>query len=272
LTQSADPTSETSAGTPLCRALWRFLPIALVVAAVVAVYATGWHRELSLEALISHRTAVDRFVAGNGVLAVLIYVGVVTLSLPGGLLVTVLGGLLFGVAAGSLGGIIGATIGGTVMFVIARTAFGGRLFSNTSPAVTRLIDGFRDDAFNYVLALRLTPTPFQIVNLVPALLNIPLRTFVLATAIGVIPTRLVFAGFGASLDAMLAPQVAVFKACVATGGSSCRVELDLSAALSPQIVACLAALCVIALVPVAVKRWRANTLARAQAVATRADG
>jgi uncharacterized membrane protein YdjX (TVP38/TMEM64 family) len=63
--------------------------------------------------------------------------------------------------------------------------------------------GFRRDAFSYLLVLRLVPIfPFFLVNLVPAFLDVPLRIYVLATAIGIIPATFVFASVGSGLGAV----------------------------------------------------------------------
>jgi uncharacterized membrane protein YdjX (TVP38/TMEM64 family) len=50
-----------------------------------------------------------------------------------------------------------------------------------------------------MLFLRLVPFPFFLVNLAPALTSLPLRTFVLATFIGVIPGTFVFVNLGEAL-------------------------------------------------------------------------
>jgi uncharacterized membrane protein YdjX (TVP38/TMEM64 family) len=60
--------------------------------------------------------------------------------------------------------------------------------------------GFAAHAFNYLLFLRLVPVfPFFLVNLAPAIAGIPLRTYVLATAIGIIPGSFVFVNVGEAL-------------------------------------------------------------------------
>ena len=51
-----------------------------------------------------------------------------------------------------------------------------------------------------MLFLRLVPAfPFFLVNLAPAFTSIPLRTFVLATFIGIIPGTFVFVNLGETL-------------------------------------------------------------------------
>ena len=73
--------------------------------------------------------------------------------------------------------------------------------------------GSRNEAFSYLLFLRLAPVPFWIVNLVPALANVPLRTFFGATVIGIIPATFIFAFFGAGLDGAIAEQAAAYGSC-----------------------------------------------------------
>ena len=73
-------------------ALTRFLPLAVLIAAMIAVVATGAHKELKLENLIARRDDLRAFVATHELQAlglyVLVYVGVVALSVPGAVFVT----------------------------------------------------------------------------------------------------------------------------------------------------------------------------------------
>ena len=106
--------------------------------------------------------------------------------------------------------------------------------------------------------------PFWLVNLVPALCGVRLATFVAATAIGIIPATFVFAFVGAGLDSVIAAQQAAYSACVAAGRPDCRLDFDLHAAITPELSPRSAALGVLALVPVVVKRLRARTRRRAR--------
>ena len=63
------------------------------------------------------------------------------------------------------------------------------------PGLLVYVEGFRENAFSYMLVLRLIPLfPFFVVNLVPAFLGVPLRSYVLGTlmvsAIGAIVTTI----------------------------------------------------------------------------------
>lgn len=94
---------------------------------------------------------------------------------------------------------------------------------------------------SYLLFLRLMPLfPFWLVNLVPAIVGIPVRTFVVATFIGIIPASFIYAGVGNGLSV-------VFDA-----GKSC----DPGVLMSAEVVLPLIALAVLALVPVFYKMLR----------------
>jgi len=243
--------------------LRRLAPLIAIVGLVGLVYGMGWHRELSFETLIRHRAAIDGFVAQHKVGAVAAYVALyitaAALSLPAGAVLTTIGGFLFGTIVGGLAAMVGATIGATVIFLIARTAIGEHLVRRAGPLAAKFAEGFRSDAFSYMLFLRLVPFPFWLVNLAPALFGVRLSTFVAATAIGIIPATFAFAFFGAGLDSAIAAQELAYKACIAAGRADCGVELNPTVALTPELLAALATLVVVGLVPIIVKRIRARS-------------
>jgi uncharacterized membrane protein YdjX (TVP38/TMEM64 family) len=243
----------------------RFAAVALIAVIAVAgvfVVATGLHRELSFATLIRHRAAINAVVADHRSAAfagfVALYVAVVSLSIPGAFILTVTGGLVFGAVLGGLGAFLGATTGAAFVFLITRSALGGWLVRRAGPFAELVADGFRRDAFNYLLFLRLVPLfPFWIVNIAPAVLGVRLASFIAATAIGIIPLTSAFALFGAGLDSAIAVQAPVYEACLAAGRQDCRIDFDVYAALTPELIGALAVLAVVALIPVALRRWKA---------------
>jgi len=256
--------ANTDDGSTLRVRLRRYAPIAVIVLAMVAVFATGAHRHISLETLVRHRMAIDAFIAAHGVVAVAaymaIYIAVVALSIPGSLFLSISGGILFGVAVGGIATMISATIGATIIFTVARSACGESLVRRAGPLACKLADGFKADAFNYLLFLRLVPAfPFFLVNLVPALAGVRLPTFVAATAIGIIPATFAFTFLGSGLDSVIATQEGVYRACLAAGRTNCQIQFDIGMIATPRLLASLATLGVIALIPVIVKRLRART-------------
>jgi uncharacterized membrane protein YdjX (TVP38/TMEM64 family) len=183
----------------------------------------------------------------------------VALSLPGATVLTVAGGFLFGVWPGAAASVLGATTGATVIFLIARTAVGEPLLTCAGRRAADLARGFREDAFSYLLFLRLVPAfPFFLVNLVPALAGVRLAPFVAATALGVIPAAIVYSLAGTSLDGIIAAEEAGYDRCLASGAPNCRLAFDARDVLTPQVVAALVGLALLALLPVVVKRVRAR--------------
>jgi len=239
----------------------RLVPLLVIVVAAAAVYLTVGRGMISLESLIQHRAAIDVFVAGHRFLAVLAYITLYTvavaLSLPGATFLTVSGGFLFGLALGAGAAVIGATAGATVIFLVARTALGEPLLKRAGPRALKLAENFREDAFSYLLFLRLVPAfPFFLVNLVPAFAGVGLATFVAATAIGIIPGAVAFAFAGTGLDSIIAAQKHAYDACLAAGHAGCHLTFDAAAILTPELLGALVALALLALVPVVVKRLR----------------
>jgi uncharacterized membrane protein YdjX (TVP38/TMEM64 family) len=238
----------------------RFLPLAIMVAAGALVFGMGWHRYLSFESLVRHRSALESFVTTHFFVALTAFVGAyivaVALSIPGAVLLTISGGILFGWLVGGLAVLVGATAGATLIFLIARTAFGEFFVRRAGPRLKRIVAGFRADAFSYLLFLRLVPLfPFFLVNLAPALVGIPLATFIAATALGIIPATFVFAAVGAGLDSAVRAQEALYAACVAAGRSDCRLDFHAGAAATPELILAFTALGLLALVPVLVRRF-----------------
>ena len=173
---------------------------------VILVYALGLHHYLTLEALKSSHQQWQDFSNQQFLLSIVgycvIYIFAVTLSIPGAIFLTLAGGLLFGPWLGAACVIFSATIGSTLIFVAIHTAIGGWLKNKAqhSSKFGQISKGFTQNAFWYCLFLRLVPLfPFWLVNIVPAILGIKLRTYVLATGIGIIPASVVYTHLGASL-------------------------------------------------------------------------
>lgn len=248
--------SEGSADEP--RRWTRYVPITVVAVLIVAVIASGG---VSFETVVAYRDTLQGAVERYGPIAVLVYAGVyvtgVALSVPGAVFLTILGGFLFGWLLGGTLAWLAATLGAVLVFLIARTSIGDILARKAGRPLQKLAEGFRRDAFSYLLFLRFLPVmPFWITNLAPALLGVPLRTFALASLIGLVPATFTFAAIGASLEALIAGQKAQMEQCVASGAGDCSFEPSVWALLQPRHLAVFAALGLLSLVPVLVRRWK----------------
>ncbi|MAC77021.1 MAG: hypothetical protein CML66_03065 [Rhodobacteraceae bacterium] len=134
---------------------------------------------------------------------VAVYVAIVTLSLPGASIASMTGGFLFGLAAGTALNVVSATIGASALFLAVRWGFGAQLTARMEASEGRvhtLQQGLRDNEWSVMFLLRLVPAvPFFVANLLPALVGVRFRTFVITTALGIIPGALVFTWIGVGL-------------------------------------------------------------------------
>jgi uncharacterized membrane protein YdjX (TVP38/TMEM64 family) len=184
---------------------WKKIALAAVIlGAVAAFFALGGPRYLDFETLKAHRDELlafkNRHFAGMLVASLVVYALSTALSLPGGVLLSLAVGFLFGRWIGLGIVVVAATVGATSAFLSARYLFADAARRRMGPRLKGLARGFEEDAFNYMLFVRLVPVfPFWLMNLVPAFTPVRTRTFMTATAIGIIPGSFVFVNLGESL-------------------------------------------------------------------------
>jgi uncharacterized membrane protein YdjX (TVP38/TMEM64 family) len=253
------------AASPPPGGLKRWLPVALIFLATALVFAMGWHKYLSFKTIGLNYEALQAFIAEHTIAALLlymlVYVAVVALSLPGGLVMTLAGGLLFGWQLGAPATVIAATLGATLLFLAAKTSFGEALSAKAGSSLSALREGFKENALSYLLFLRLVPAfPFVVVNLAPALLGVPLKTYVIGTFLGIIPGTIAFSVAGAGLGSVVAAQNKVYQDCLsrapANPETACPYTIDTSALVTRELLVAFALLGVVALIPVVLKRWK----------------
>lgn len=240
----------------------RFAPLALIALASAVLLLFRIDKIMSLEHLLRSQDVLMHYVAAHFIAAVIIfiflYAAAVALSLPGATLLTVAGGFLFG---GWLGGglsVLAASAGAVALFLAARSSLATVFSARADPWLARFRDGFARDAASYMLFLRLTPVfPFWLVNLASALTGVPLTTFVWTTLLGILPGTFVFAFAGAGLESVARAQEAAAAACAAQAATPCPSGFAFSSLVTHDTMLALAGLALLALLPVAVKRWRA---------------
>ncbi len=238
----------------------RYLPLAVLAGITVLVISQGWHKYLSLEQLAIHNDLLKAYIADNWLLALggfmVLYIVIIALSLPGGSLLTLAGGFLFGWISAGIAIVFAATAGATIVFMIARTSLGENLAAKAGPWLEKFAKEFNKEAFHGLLFLRLCPAfPFWFVNLAPALLGMKLRTYMVATFIGIIPGTFAFAFLGTGLESIIAAQQEANLGCV---GEDCSFEFSIGALVTPEILIALVALACVALLPILLRRWRSR--------------
>ena len=242
-------TANDAPGGETNQALWKRLwPLVLVVLALAAVFIFGLDDYLNFEMLKNNRETVLDWYGQNRILAavgfVVLYALVVALSVPGAVWLSLAAGFLMGTVAATIVVVIAATLGALGIFLIARYALADFFHRKAGAAGRKMEAGFQENALSYLLVLRLVPLfPFWLVNLAPALLGVPARTFVIGTFLGIIPGTAVFCSMGNGLGV-------VFD----QGGMP-----DLDMIFQPEIFGPLLGLAVLSLLPIVFKKVKQKT-------------
>ena len=239
----------------------RILPLAVLLLVMGVVIQQEWYRYISFDRIVAHQGELEAFVGDYHILALLaymaLYVAVVALSLPGGALLTITGGFLFGLFGGALATVVAATAGASILFLIAKTSLGEPLAARAGPWLGKLRQGFQENALSYLLFLRLVPAfPFWLVNLAPAVLGVSLRTYVIGTFFGIIPGTTAFTFLGVGLQSVIDRQRAD---CIRERLETCTFSI--AGLVTTEMLLAFTALGVVALIPIAVRKWRGRRVA-----------
>ena len=180
------------------------LVLLLLAAAVLAIWFTGAHQWLTLDALKSQADALAEAVAAHplrsAALFFAIYVLVTAVSIPGAAVMTLAAGALFGLVQGTVLVSFASSIGATLAFLVARFGFRDALRARFGERLRDIDAGIARDGAFYLLTLRLVPAfPFFLVNLLSGLTALPTRTFYWVSQLGMLPATIVYVLAGTQL-------------------------------------------------------------------------
>ena len=187
---------------------WRAaLPLLLLVAAGIVLFASGALDRLHPEHLVAHQHEWHAQIAEHPWVSRVAYVGLLTLAMstgiPGTIVIILAGGFAFGTAEGTLYSSIGLTLGSLILFLASRYAFGSG--ARCPPVlVARLHQGFERHPVSYTLFVRFVPVaPFGLVTVSLAWLRCPMWLFLGATWLGGTVSLVFESSIGAGLGAAL---------------------------------------------------------------------
>ena len=153
------------------------------------------------------------------------------------------GGFLFGQTIGTLCVVLSASLGACSIFLSTKFAAKNSGKKEHGSWVQKMKAGFQDNAFSYMLTLRLIPIfPFVIVNIVAGILQIRLKTFFFGTLIGIIPGSYVYVSVGVAMQTLLNND-----------------NFTPESLLSPDIIVALTGLGILALLPIIYKIIKKRT-------------
>jgi uncharacterized membrane protein YdjX (TVP38/TMEM64 family) len=172
-----------------------------LLAFVVVVRLSGLSGYISLDGLDRLRDWIGGFGVAAPLVFIAIYVVATVAFLPGTPL-SLLAGLVFGPVFGTLWAVIGATIGATLAFLAGRYAARGLVegWISNNERLKKLDEGVERQGWRMLLITRLVPLfPFNLQNYAYGLTKIRLGTYVLLTAVCIVPGAAVFTFAGGSL-------------------------------------------------------------------------
>ncbi len=121
----------------------------------------------------------------------------------------IMGGIIFGVGSVThfllalAYAVVGVICSALISFGIGRFLGHGivpQVDGTRAELVQRYADQLRRNGFLTVLTMRLILLPFDVVNYLAALMAVEWKAFLLATAIGILPSTFAFVSFGAAID------------------------------------------------------------------------
>jgi len=188
---------------PKARGLLKFILITVLVGVALVLVLKFDPREL----LRSTLAWIGNLGAWGPLLFIAIYIVASVLFIPASVL-TLGAGALFGIVRGSLYVIIGATLGATAAFLVgrylardwvARRIEANQKFKAIDQAVGR-------EGGKIVLLTRLSPIfPFNLLNYAFGVTQVTLRSYFLASAVGMIPGTILYVYIG-SVAGMVAAE------------------------------------------------------------------
>jgi uncharacterized membrane protein YdjX (TVP38/TMEM64 family) len=172
--------------------------------------------------------ALETFTRGLGVWGPLTYIAIYVIAtvflLPGSW-VTLAGGALFGPYWGALYVLVGSVTGATLALLVARYLAREWVEKKATGMTRRVMEGVDAEGWRFVAFTRLVPLfPFNLLNYALGLTRIPLLTYILTSAVFMLPgiAGYVYLGYvgreallgGSNLDVKIAIGVGIFATLV----------------------------------------------------------
>jgi len=184
-----------------------FLRIALLIGVILALATIHYFdltHYLSLPELKSRHLVIQSFYHEHPVKAVsaftLIFILLTTLSVPCVTLLNLAAGAIFGFWLGVLISSISSTLGATFSFVLSRFLFRDFATKKFSKSLMKINEGLAENGALYLFYLRLIPVfPYFMINIVFGLTQVPIRTFMWVSQLGMLGLTMVYVNAGTQL-------------------------------------------------------------------------
>jgi uncharacterized membrane protein YdjX (TVP38/TMEM64 family) len=177
----------------------------IFISAIALIWASGLYKCFTFDQIKTNIAWLSDQVHNHYWQSVLVYlisyIILVVCGVPGVALMSIVGGFLFGFLPAVLYINIAAVIGAVLFFLLVRYLIGNYLQERYASKFVRVNQLIQQKGWIFLLVVRCIPIiPFFVVNIVAALTQISLFTFIWTTSVGILPTSLIFAYAGKQLN------------------------------------------------------------------------
>ena len=183
----------------------KYITIFLIILIIALNYYFKSINFFSLENIKANKNLLINFINKNLLSSIfifsLIYILVVSLSLPGAAILSLTAGFLFPFPLSGLIVLTSATIGALINLLVCRYLLKDFFEQKFKKPMKKINQSIKKHGNNYLLTLRLIPLfPFFLINLAMGLTDISAIKFTIISFIGMIPGSLVYVYTGQSLS------------------------------------------------------------------------
>lgn len=168
------------------------------------VYLIGVYNPISMELIINQHGQIKNIISEQPILSftATIFIVAFLVSIMGPITpICILAGFYFGFYEGFIILIIGETLGAIIVFLYGRYLFKEYFIKLLGERFSKFKDGFNKNAISYLMFIRVVGgTPFGVQNLLPAILDMKLRDYFIATIFGVVPWAYILVSLGNGLS------------------------------------------------------------------------
>lgn len=182
----------------------KWLLLIILLSLLLAFFCLHLDRYLTLNIFEHYQTILQQWTTNHYSIAIslymMIFILLVACATPSAAILTCVGGFLFGTIA-ILYALFSITVGSLILFLAVRTSIGAHIATKSSGLIKKMEHGFQQNAFRYLIMLRLLPIcPSWMSNIAAGALNVPMKTFIFATLLGLLPVTCVLVEIGSYLD------------------------------------------------------------------------
>lgn len=186
------------------KALRHVAPLLILICGLISFVAFCITHNMNFGFVRSHRIMLAQLVFARPIASAIVFwssfAALEACGAPVGVPLMIMSGFLFGTFEGVALSVLAATTGAVATFLAAKSAL-ARFVSNSSGRLREVQEGFRRNAFIFLLFTRLLPFfPFFLVNFVAGTFDIALGPFIVASLVGLVPAAYIYASLGGGLN------------------------------------------------------------------------